>query len=567
MKDHESGVQARAGGIEVSTQWVDSLPILNQILGRMRLRELLHQYLPRPGKSPKVPVADVVLTLVRNILLAREPLYGVDEWAKHYAPDLLELTPEQVEALNDDRVGRCLEEIFRSDSSSLVIALSAHVVKEFEVSLKELHNDSTTVSFFGQYEDAEEPHLKDGKTTRAITRGKSKDHRPDLKQLLFILTASHDEGVPLYFTASDGNTSDAKTHIDSWELLCQITGRRDFLYVADSKLASAENMDYIHQHGGRFLTVLPRTFRRELREFREQAMAQELTFGRPLERGRTTDVNRLAQETRTKAGGYRLLWYHSSHKQEADAKARATSLEWMQRKLQELQGRLALPQTRFRERSRVEKEVQPITKNRLASALIHVEISSWSDPSRDQPDRRRFGLDWTVDLSQEERLARTDGFFPLVTNDRRTSAGELLRAHKRQPVIEKRFSQLKSGFHVAPVFLKDVARIEGLLCAYFFAMVTQVLLQRALRRKMRASKIPSLPLYYERRASKRPSSTLILRNLQRIFRHTVRQGSRTTEMVTELNDPQRRLVELFGLPVDTYGKSPDSKAKDAHPSP
>ena len=45
----------------------------------------------------------------------------------------------------------------------------------------------------------------------------------------------------------------------SWELLCQIAGRRDFLYVADCKLATTENMAHIHQHQGRFLTVLPRT--------------------------------------------------------------------------------------------------------------------------------------------------------------------------------------------------------------------------------------------------------------------------------------------------------------------
>src|SRR4051794_41298674 len=37
------------------------------------------------------------------------------------------------------------------------------------------------------------------------------------------------------------------------------TGRRDFLYVADCKLATTENMAYLHQHGGRFLSVLPRT--------------------------------------------------------------------------------------------------------------------------------------------------------------------------------------------------------------------------------------------------------------------------------------------------------------------
>ena len=38
-----------------------------------------------------------------------------------------------------------------------------------------------------------------------------------------------------------------------------MTGRREFLYVANYKLATVENMAYIHRHGGRFLSVLPGT--------------------------------------------------------------------------------------------------------------------------------------------------------------------------------------------------------------------------------------------------------------------------------------------------------------------
>ena len=99
---------------------------------------------------------------------------------------------------------------------------------------------------------------KRGQETRmAITWGYNKDHRPDLKQLLYILTVARDGAVPLYFQVASGNVVDDQTHRATWDLLCRLTGRRDFLYVADCKLASTENMAYIHQHQGRFLTVLP----------------------------------------------------------------------------------------------------------------------------------------------------------------------------------------------------------------------------------------------------------------------------------------------------------------------
>jgi hypothetical protein len=69
----------------------------------------------------------------------------------------------------------------------------------------------------------------------------SKDHRPDLKQLLFILTTAADGGVPVQFRCADGNTSDSVTHIETWNTLRTVAGRADFLYVADSKLCSHGN--------------------------------------------------------------------------------------------------------------------------------------------------------------------------------------------------------------------------------------------------------------------------------------------------------------------------------------
>jgi hypothetical protein len=63
-----------------------------------------------------------------------------------------------------------------------------------------------------------------------------------------------------------------------------VAGRPNFLYVADSKLCSRENMDYIDRAGGRLVTVLPRT-RLEDQEFRQwiqtNTPAWELIWDRP----------------------------------------------------------------------------------------------------------------------------------------------------------------------------------------------------------------------------------------------------------------------------------------------
>jgi hypothetical protein len=48
-----------------------------------------------------------------------------------------------------------------------------------------------------------------------------------------------------------------QTHRDTWDVLCQLTGRRDFLSVADCKLASRENMAHVHQRQDRFRPPRP----------------------------------------------------------------------------------------------------------------------------------------------------------------------------------------------------------------------------------------------------------------------------------------------------------------------
>jgi len=232
-----SGSQAQAGDVALTSYTVGALPILNRIMERTRIRDLLRDYLPRDLRYRISPVHGILL-LIRNYICSREPIYGVGEWAARLAPDLLGLKPGDIPHLNDDRVGRCLDRLFESDCASIVLAVVVHVIKEFKVSLEELHNDSTTITFCGRYEGAGEQGTWRGKIVHAITWGHNKDHRPDLKQLLYNLTVSADGAVPVHFFTGNGNLTDDQTHRETWDLLRKLKGTADFLYVADVKLAT-----------------------------------------------------------------------------------------------------------------------------------------------------------------------------------------------------------------------------------------------------------------------------------------------------------------------------------------
>src|SRR5208282_4727147 len=116
------------------------------------------------------------------------------------------------------------DRLFEADRAALLTEVVLAVVKRFAVQLEQLHNDSTSIAFCGQYRDARSVS-KSGQRAPAITYGYSKDHRPDLKQLLFILTTDADGGVPVQFRTADGNTNDSITHIETWTTLRSVVGR------------------------------------------------------------------------------------------------------------------------------------------------------------------------------------------------------------------------------------------------------------------------------------------------------------------------------------------------------
>jgi len=128
------------------------------------------------------------------------------------------------------------------------------------------------------------------------------------------------------------------------------------------------------------------------------------------------------------------------------------------------------------------------------------------------------------------------------------SALDLLLAYKQQPAIEKCFEQLKTDFVVAPVFLKEVSRIQALLCIYFFALLVESLLERELRRAMEHKGIDSLPLYPEGRACRRPTARRVIDQFESIQRYELIANRETHVFTTELNPLQHQILGLLGIP-------------------
>lgn len=563
------------GPWELHAHTIGELPLINRFMDRLGLDDLLARYVPDNDRRLRLSPARALGLLVRNVLQARAPVYALREWAAAFAPGLLGLAADDVAVLNDDRVGRSLDRLFDADRASLLTEVVVHAVREFNVDLEQLHNDSTTLTFSGEYASATGGAQR-GKPTLRITHGHNKDHRPDLKQLLWILTVSADGAVPVHYRACDGNTTDDQTHIETWNILRALIGRADFLYVADSKLCTHPALTHIVGQGGRFLTVLPRT-RREDKWFRDWIQThspdwvEAIRRRHPRRQNGPPDIYWVFESPLRSAEGFRILWVWSSQKTEHDKQARQDCIEKGILALETLETRLRGPRSRIRNRAALAKAAEQAlhlagAQRWLTFAIHERPHDSFTQEKRGRPGsgthyvrqrRLRFSLQWAPRADIIDYDARTDGMFPLLSNDDILPALALLEKYKFQPQLEKRHEQLKTVRAVAPVLLKSETRIEALLMIYFLAMLVDALIEREMRRSMAAARMRSLPLYPEGRNCKAPTTARLFELFAPLQRHELFQNHRLVQCFEPKLSPLHvQILRFLAVPRSAYATRP-----------
>lgn len=152
------------------------------------------------------------------------------------------------------------------------------------------HCDTTSVSVYGEYDlyDDDEnaiivspdgDRIPDPMDSFHITRGYSKDHRPDFKQYM-IGNVVQEDGVPLVSKPLDGNTADPKWNEMCLELLKVVLRQEHLIYVADSKLVNAKLINMMADDGILFLSRCPVNFGDKLLE--KTLMSVDLNDLRPI---------------------------------------------------------------------------------------------------------------------------------------------------------------------------------------------------------------------------------------------------------------------------------------------
>ena len=542
---------------------VDVLPMVKYYMDELDLFNLLKKYVPAAATDCLADHAESLCVLTANIICDNKPLYKVREWLSKYSDGFAD-EPIEANLFNDDRLARALSALFEADRHSLMTDVSCNAIRVHQLLIDEIHNDSTTVTFIGNYKNQDPDAVK-------LKHGHNKDFRPDCKQIVFGLNITSDGHVPLSYKLFDGNTNDDVTHIPNWNGLRTLLEREDFIYIADCKLCSNKNLTHIAQNGGFFITIVPKD-RKEVKQFLQHLESNDIQWKDAYEVESSRKKGKVVKYKTHEAGktkkGFRIIWVHSSSKQEDDKDRRQKRIEKAIAALEELSPKLNKYHLKTKKEIKTAlnsicKGIKDFLNVRIIAERkqIRVKVSSGRPSLKSVYKNKwefKYRIEWEPNKPALAEASKKDGIFPLITNTA-LEACEVLRKYKTQPFLEKRMYTKKTVLEVAPVFLKKEKRIEAVLFLYFVALMIVSLIERKIRMNMAKENIEKLPILPQGMNSKKPTWN----NIRYFFRNVyyseiIRDGISIQTLVKGLSDLHKQINRLLEVPVSVYKNLQDN---------
>ena len=192
-----------------SSKSLDHLGIVSGMIDELELVSLLNVLLETDGIARNVSPGILIKALILNGLgLAQRTLYMVPSFFSDKPIELLLGEGIEASQLNDTVLGRCLDLIYAHGCTSLYANLVPQICSKLCLTPKFAHTDSTDFHVDGVYNSREEAP-KEGETGHIIrlTQGYSRDHRPDLNQVVLNLIVENEAGIPIHMAGFGGNTS------------------------------------------------------------------------------------------------------------------------------------------------------------------------------------------------------------------------------------------------------------------------------------------------------------------------------------------------------------------------
>jgi transposase len=416
-------------------------------------------------------------------------MYKVSDWVKNTTYLKVAFPDIKPTHLSDDRIADTLKVLFDAGIKNLFSGQTINIIKEFKLSIEQVHCDFTSATLHGDYRDA------NGEKAIAITYGFNKEHRPDKKQFVQEVAVTSDGGVPISSQSLDGNTSDVTRYVPVWRDIKQLMGSSDFLTVGDCKLSSEDNLLAIAKGKGYYLAPLAMysSVKKELKELVLSGNAEPELLQQRVKDGKTItyhgfEVPDMIVDPKTgDTYSYRKIFVMSSQLKETQLRGLEDKLKKTAVEVDEIQSKLNHTK-RLDSVEKINAAIESILKHYGVQGLViyntNEEVTlikkkigkgrASSNSTYRDVEIKNHSLNYSLSdkaIQDEKALC---GYFILATNKscKDLSAAKALSSYKQEWQVERIFERLKGSLQVIPMYLQLPEHIESMM--YLLMTCTQV---------------------------------------------------------------------------------------------
>jgi transposase len=399
-------------------------------------------------------VERVLFALVANRALKPFSKLAAAEWASRdvHIPGLGEM--------DEDQAYRAMDVLAAADTEAAVqeaVFFACADLLNLEVDL--LFFDTTSTYF-----ERDEPEVgpDGGPGFRAL--GHSKDHRPDLPQVVIGLAVTR-EGIPVRVWVWAGNTNDQTVitqvtdDLAGWRL-----GR--VVWVVDRGFSSDENLRYLTRAGGHWIAG------EKMRDGSPDAKAALQRQGRY----RTVRDNLRVKEVDLGFEGRRFVVCHNPLEAERDRAERDAQLERIEAELARIDA-LRERQARQRKRTTASARGKALARNQ-DKAHVKAECALRDHPTLGRYVRLTPTGRLRIDRAKVAAEQHLDGKFLLSTSDPDISAEDVALGYKNLLEAERSFRDLKGILRLRPVYHRLEERIRAHIVICWLALLLIRIIER-----------------------------------------------------------------------------------------
>jgi len=528
----------------VKVDRIDHLGIVAGVIQDLGIVEMINSRIV-PDEREDITTGEAIAGMIINGLgFSDRPISLTPQFFQGKALDILireGITPDM---LNRFKLGRSLDKVFSYGCDLLFSEIALSVCHQEGIDLRFNSLDTTSFSLTGEYAPDSDEH------TVLVTHGYSKDHRPDLKQVIQELMVSQDGGVPFMSKSHDGNASDNNVFKERCAAIVKefAASEGPRYLVADSKLYTSENaanlahLPFITRIPGN-LKVVGEVIEQSLSMDTWQAIDDQTRYQR-------LDLCHYGMEQR-----WLVVYSEKAYQWAGKTLAKAQAREWekVSKQLFHLQARRF--HTAESAQGALDKIVKKLSCHKLETAEFtqHVQYASRGRPKADSPIK---GIKWQItatvapDATRVSHKQHEKACYVLGTSipDSQLSNLEVIDGYKGQGAVERGFRFLKAPvFFVSSLYVKKPSRIEGLLMVMTLALLIYSVAQRRMRRQLESTG-ETVPNQINQPTS-RPTLRWVFQMLEGIHRVLVSVGEQVTCFMEGITDLRMKILQLFGQRV------------------